>query len=154
MHNHAQQLRSIVDHANPILLAIGEEDSGKPRIVGGWSARQITGHLIDSVSNNHQRIVRAALAGGLEWPDYDQDGCVRVEAFQDAPWDLLVETWSSMNRLLAHILDHLPAVAAGAMLRIGQHPAMTLEALAGSYISHMQHHLEQLGAEATAAKNS
>ena len=35
--------------------------------------RQILGHLVDSASNNHQRIVRLQYNQELEFPDYQQD---------------------------------------------------------------------------------
>lgn len=102
------------------------------------------GHLIDSASNNHQRWVRAALAGSLEWPGYDQDGCVRIQAFQEASWPMLVDVWEAMNRLLGHVLAHLPEGTAGAPCRIGERDPIPLEELARQYLEHMRHHLDQI----------
>ncbi len=112
---------------------------------GGWSSKQVLGHLIDSAVNNHQRFVRAAIEGGLRWPGYDQNGCVRVESFQDAPWPLLIDAWSGLNRLLVHILERLPAEAAAAPCAIGDDPAVPLRELAESYVNHLEHHLAQIG---------
>jgi hypothetical protein len=81
----SQQLTRTVEAAEPILLKVSEAESAKPALKGGWSRKQVLGHLIDSASNNHQRFVRASLQGSLEFPGYDQDGCVRIEAPQDAP---------------------------------------------------------------------
>ncbi len=142
----AQRLSAIVDRTVPVLRAIGEEEVKLERAGGGWSRKQILGHLIDSASNNHQRFVRAALQGRLEWPGYDQNGCVQVEAFQEAPWTLLLDAWSATNRLLAHILSHLPPAAANVPCRIGDEPDLSLAALATSYLTHLEHHLEQIGA--------
>jgi hypothetical protein len=85
----SEKLSRTVEFAEPILAKIAEAESRKPALKGGWSRKQVIGHLIDSASNNHQRFVRAALRGSLEFPGYDQDGCVRVQAVQDAPWPLL-----------------------------------------------------------------
>jgi hypothetical protein len=144
MHEIAEHLAGVVERAADLLGGIREEQAGAPVLAGGWSRKQVIGHLIDSASNNHQRFVRAALAGSLEWPNYDQDGCVRVEAFQDAPWEMLLEVWRALNRLLSHVLAHLPAGAASAPCRIGDHAPMPLEQVARSYVAHMQHHLGQL----------
>jgi hypothetical protein len=146
MRDCSERLARLVDRAGPVLRARSEEEVRAPRIAGGWSSKQILGHLIDSAANNHQRFVRAALEGSLVWPGYDQNGCVRIEAFQQAPWPLLVETWASLNRLLAHVLAHLPAASAEAPCRIGSDNAITLAALAESYIAHLEHHLDQLSA--------
>jgi hypothetical protein len=120
-------------------------DATTPALPGGWSRKQVIGHLIDSASNNHQRFVRAALAGSLVWPDYDQNGCVRVQAFQEASWPMVVDVWEGLNRLLAHVLAHLPTGAANASCRIGDHDPIPLEELARQYVAHIEHHLEQVG---------
>ena len=104
------------------------------------------GHLIDSASNNHQRFVRAALQESLELPGYDQDGCVRVAAVQELPWNALLALWTSYNRYLAHVIAHLPAEKLNVPCRIGSSEPVTLRFLAEDYVTHMLHHLEQIGA--------
>jgi hypothetical protein len=141
----AEHLTAVVGRAGPALRTTGEEAAGAPALAGGWSRKQAIGHLIDSASNNHQRFVRAALAGSLEFPDYDQNACVTVQAFQEAPWPMLVEAWEALNRLLSHVLAHLPAGAAAAPCRIGAHDPVPLDQLARQYVAHMEHHLDQLG---------
>jgi hypothetical protein len=78
------ELARLVDYTEASLTSVSEADSQVPLRPGGWSRKQLIGHLIDSASNNHQRFVRAALQGSLEFPGYDQDGCIRVEAVQGA----------------------------------------------------------------------
>src|SRR5512133_2545004 len=108
MENLSVQLGRIVDATEPLLRQVTEQESGRPALPGGWSRKQLLGHLIDSASNNHQRFVRASLADSLEFPSYDQNGCVRVQAPAGAAWAVLVSLWSSYNRYLAHIIGHLP----------------------------------------------
>jgi hypothetical protein len=103
----SQKLLQAVDAAEPRLRKISELESTKPILRGGWSRKQVIGHLIDSASNNHQRFVRAALQPSLTFPGYDQDGNVRVQAIQEADWKLLVELWAGYNRYLAHVLKFL-----------------------------------------------
>ncbi|HSB13813.1 MAG TPA: DinB family protein [Bryobacteraceae bacterium] len=143
----ADSLTATLEQALPVLEAVREEDASKPALGGGWSRKQVVGHLIDSASNNHQRFVRAGLAGGLEWPGYDQNGCVNIQAYDQAPWAMLLEIWSAMNRLLGHVLRYLPAEAAGAVCRIGNYQPMPLRELAQDYVSHLRHHLSQIGVE-------
>lgn len=143
----AEQLAGIVERAARALRETSDQDAGAPALPGGWSRKQVIGHLIDSASNNHQRWVRAALAGGVVWPGYDQNGCVRIEAFQEASWPMLVDVWEALNRLLVHVLAHLPAEAASAPCRIGDHEAIPLDQLARDYVRHMLHHLDQIGVQ-------
>jgi hypothetical protein len=71
----SKKLLSLVEAAEPRLREISESESIQPILPGGWSRKQIIGHLIDSASINHQRFVRAALQTSLDFPGYDQPIC-------------------------------------------------------------------------------
>lgn len=141
----SEKLAAVIDAAEPQLRNISAIESAKSALPGGWSRKQVLGHLIDSASNNHQRFVRAALQSSLEFPAYDQDGNVRVQAPQDADWLLLVSLWASYNRYLAHIIARLPASQLDTICRIGSGSPVTLSFVATDYLTHLLHHLEQIG---------
>ena len=142
----SEKLERVVESARVILRQVSEAESNKPVLKGGWSRKQVLGHLIDSASNNHQRLVRAALQGSLEFPGYDQDGFVRVQAVESVLWPILVALWSSYNLYLAHVIAHLPADKLAAPCRIGEDDPVTLRFLAEDYLTHLLHHLSQIGA--------
>jgi hypothetical protein len=139
------RLLGLVDVAEPRLREVSEPESTEPILTGGWSRKQVIGHLIDSASNNHQRFVRAALQASLDFPGYDQNGSVRVQAVQDADWPLLVSLWAAYNRYLAHVMAQLPASKLETACRIGAGEAVTLGFLASDYLTHLEHHLSQIG---------
>ena len=145
MRDLSENLLGIVEGAEPRLRAFSELESAKPVLAGGWSRKQVIGHLVDSASNNHQRFVRAALQPSLDFPGYDQDGNARVEAFQEAGWSLLVSLWAAYNRYLAHVIAHLPDSKLETVCRIGSGSPVTLEFLAKDYFRHLVHHLVQIG---------
>jgi hypothetical protein len=144
----SEKLVQAVQSAEGKLRQVSEAESAKAVLKGGWSRKQVIGHLIDSASNNHQRFVRASLQGSLEFPGYDQDGCVCVQAVQSAPWLLLVALWANYNLYLAHVIAHLPADKLEAPCRIGEDKPVTLRFLAEDYLTHLLHHLGQIGAAA------
>lgn len=144
----AANFLSIINLVEPLLRDISEHESVTPLRDGGWSRKEVLGHLIDSASNNHQRFVRAALQGSLEFPAYDQDGCIRMQAPAAADWNLLVSLWVAYNRYLAHVIAHLPASKLDAPCRIGSRDPVTLEFLANDYVRHLVHHLDQIGVKA------
>jgi hypothetical protein len=113
---------------------------------GGWSRKQVLGHLIDSASNNHQRFVRALLQPSLEFPNYDQAGNVRVQAVHEAEWPLLVSLWAAYNLYLAHLIAHLPESKLDTPIRVGAREPITLGFLASEYVTHLRHHLHQIAA--------
>ncbi len=141
----SQRLLSLVDTAEPRLRNISTLESAKPKIAGGWSCKQVIGHLIDSASNNHQRFVRAVLQTSLDFPGYDQDGNVSVQAPQEADWPLLVSLWAAYNRYLAHVIARLPASKLETLCRIGSREGVSLDFLAKDYLTHLIHHLRQIG---------
>ncbi len=80
----SENILEAVESAEPRLRALRDAGSTAPMLPGGWSLKEVIGHLIDSASNNHQRFVRAATQPFLEFPGYDQDGNSRVQAVKDA----------------------------------------------------------------------
>ena len=141
----SEQLRTLVETAEPRLHEITERVSMQTALPGGWSRKQLLGHLIDSASNNHQRFVRAMLQPSLDFPGYDQEGNVRVQAVQEAEWSLLVSLWAAYNRYLAHLIACIPASQLDTQCRIGAGEAVTLGFLASDYLTHLRHHLNQIG---------
>ena len=142
----SDKLVRVVRSAEAILFQVPEAESSKPVLSGGWSRKQVLGHLIDSASNNQQRFVRAALQTSLDFPGYDQDGCVRVQAVEEADWTLLVSLWAGYNRYLAHVIAHLPVSKLETLCRIGSDEPVTLRFLAEDYLRHLLHHFGQIGA--------
>jgi hypothetical protein len=145
MQHVSAKLARIIDAAERVLRQVGDEESGRPLLAGGWSRKQILGHLIDSASNNHQRFVRAALADALKFPAYDTPGCVRIQAVEHAAWPMLLDLWVSYNRYLVHVIRHLPAAKLEVVCRVGSNAPVSLRHLAEDYVAHLAHHLDQIG---------
>jgi len=148
MEHVSEKLARVVDAAEILLRQVSEPESGRPVLPGGWSRKQLLGHLIDSASNNHQRFVRASLAEALEFPAYDTPGSVRIQAVESAGWPVLVDLWASYNRYLVHVICHLPAAKLEVVCRIGSNAPISLRELAEDYVGHLVHHLDQIGVAA------
>jgi hypothetical protein len=144
-----ERLLLLVEVAEPKLRALSEVESARPTLSGGWSRKQVIGHLIDSASNNHQRFVRAALQPALDFPGYDQDGGVRLQDPQSADWLLLVQLWAAYNRYLAHVISQVPVTKWETPCRIGSAKPVTLAFLVTDYYRHLTHHLAQIGVPKT-----
>ncbi len=142
----SEKLLSLIDAVEPRLREVSPAESEKPILPGGWSRKQVMGHLIDSASNNHQRFVRACLQESLDFPSYDQEGNVRVQSPQEADWLLLIALWAAYNRYLAHVLARLPNSKLETICRIGSGRPATLGFVATDYVAQMLHHLQQIRA--------
>jgi len=140
----ANELIRIVDQGAIQLRSIDDAVAGSKAKHDVWSIKEILGHLIDSATNNHQRFVRAQLAGELEFPGYEQNAWVLWQDYQGQPWPQLVELWVLYNYHLAHVIRRISDAAAGVMCRIGTNDPITLNTLAQDYVAHARHHLQQI----------
>jgi hypothetical protein len=151
---YAERLRRDVEDATPRLLALGGVSAARPAN-GGWSTREIIGHLVDSASNNHQRFVRARVQDNLVFPGYEQDLWVQAGAYQDAPWRDLVELWRTLNLQIARVMEATPEdlrlrerlehnFDRIGFVAIPQGQPATLDHLMRDYVAHLEHHLLQI----------
>jgi hypothetical protein len=133
-----------IESAHGALLGISEEHSISTFREGGWSRKEILGHLIDSALNNHQRFVRASLDGSYEGPSYAQTGWVNMHGYGSMPWASLLEHWRLQNRLLGEVIRRIPEARLEALCRVGNDPPVTLRFLIEDYLQHLDHHLQQI----------
>jgi hypothetical protein len=104
-----------------------------------WTLAEITGHLIDSAANNHQRFARLQLGNLENFPGYDAEPWVAAQSYNRCDFLTLATLWSSYNALLLHLIENTPEPAlANAWIRPSG--AQTLEALMADYYEHMRLH--------------
>jgi len=144
MRQTAAQLKAIVDQTESRLSKWTEPEAWMPSRASQWSKKEVLGHLIDSASNNHQRFVRLLLDGVLYFPRYEQDGWNRTQQYQSEPWANLVALWTSYNRHLAHVMAAIPHEAGSNLCIVGSGDPVTLEFLVTDYLTHLEHHLQQI----------
>ena len=111
-----------------------------------WSIKEIIGHMIDSASNNHQRFVRLQLVKKLTFPDYGQDNIhwVRIQNYQDRPWEELLNLWRHFNIQLAYIIRSVDPVCLTHVWQIDPKTSVTLFDLMIDYQRHLKAHLDQI----------
>jgi hypothetical protein len=140
----AADLRSELAKTLPRLRALDESAATRDRGPKKWIRKEILGHLIDSVANNHQRFVRAAIAGELAFPEYAQDEWVALQGYRRRPWRDLVDLFEQLNRHVVHAMDAAPAERREAPCSIGGKAPVTLAWLMEDYVRHMRHHLSRI----------
>ena len=110
---------------------------------GGWAVREILGHLFDSASNNHQRLLRYVQGGELKFPGYDQEEFVRRAHYRDFEYQDLLLLWHRQNQLLLHIYGHIPEEDRKSLIRVGEREAVSIRQLMEDYFAHLGVHEEQ-----------
>ena len=111
-----------------------------------WSIKEITGHLIDSAANNHQRFVRLQLLEKLTFPDYGQDNIhwVKIQNYQDRTWEELLGLWRHYNLQLAYIIRSVDPSCLDHVWQLDAENKVTLFDLMTDYLRHLEVHLDQI----------
>ena len=141
----AARIEDHVRRADPLLSAIPDRAASEPPPGGGWSKKQILGHLIDSASNNHQRFVRLQQVETLHLSGYEQDFWVNMQGYNERPWSDIVALWSSYNRHLAHVIRRMDPNTLRRTVKMSPGEQRDLEFFVVDYERHLAAHLKQIG---------
>jgi uncharacterized damage-inducible protein DinB len=148
-HQLAAAFRTSIASARGKLERITEDSATAELHSAGWSSKQTLGHLIDSALNNHQRFVRAAIAGSYAGPTYEQESWVSIHGYKDLPWSELVTHWEKQNELLSAVVDRIPEDKHAVLCKVGENAPVTLRYLVEDYLVHLHHHVDQIAAAPT-----
>jgi hypothetical protein len=147
----AQDFRAQLNALHLVLLAVPSQLADTPWRDGGWSRKQIVGHLLDSATNNRQRFVRAGSEGCHAGPQYGQDAWVAAHGYAAQPWETLLRWWQVEHEILAAVVDQIPEERLEASYVVGDNPPATLRFLIEDYLAHQHWHFAQLAAGTASA---
>ena len=142
----ANEFRNDLDQIQSALFALAPGRADLPWRAGGWTRKQILGHMIDSAANNRQRFVRAAIDGEYAGPGYKQEEWVAAHGYATQSWERLLNWWKVEHEILAAVVDRIPAERLDARCAVGEDAPVTLHFLITDYLRHQKHHLMQLQA--------
>jgi hypothetical protein len=110
-----------------------------------WSVKEVIGHLLDSLNNNHQRLARYQPHGNLNFPAYDQNVFVQRGAYATFDFQTLLALWYQYNRFFLHLIDHLPEdEVTASTITVGGRSAVRITDLIDDYFAHMEIHERQV----------
>lgn len=152
------RINEVIDREIPLLLSLSEEQVSVKRNHQNRTVKMLVGHLIDSASNNHQRMVRLQYAprcghsmpntemGMLVFPDYTQDNdlWIALQDYQHEDWPTLVMLLKLYNRHICHIIRSVDTSKLNNYWLDYEGCRVTLDAMISGYISHLNLHLEQI----------
>jgi len=142
----ALRFREELDSVHTALLGLSPELADIPWRDGGWTRKQIVGHMLDSATNNRQRFVRAASDGTFVGPNYRQDAWVAAHGYAGQPWATLLDWWKVEHEILAAVVNRIPDERFEAVCVVGEDAPVTLRFLVEDYFPHQRWHLKQLTA--------
>jgi hypothetical protein len=140
----AQRFRADLDEVHRALIAVPAELADLPWREGGWTRKQIVGHLLDSAANNRQRFVRATIDGQYAGPKYAQSAWVDLHGYAHQTWTTLLNWWEAEHEILMAVVDHIPEDKLEVKCVVGDDPPVSLRFLIEDYVVHQRWHLKQI----------
>jgi hypothetical protein len=136
-------LRDALEVACYSLSALDEAAADAPRDGGGWTRKQILGHLVDSAAVNLQRFLRGHVQPGFSLL-YPQDEFVELNAYNERSFADVLALWLALNRQLLHVAERISASKLDNLCGQGDGEDWTLRFRIIDHLGHMQHHLDQI----------
>lgn len=126
-------------------LRVMDDDASEQRPrPEGWSAKETLGHLVDAASNCHQCLARGQLDEILAFPDYDHRAWIRIQRYQDEPWEELIELWKSYNWHLIHVITCMSEQRLKTTCLVGRNKPIPLSKLVVDYVEHVDYFLKKI----------
>jgi hypothetical protein len=140
------EIESLVIKWEPKLLNLSDDMLDKKRNIQNRTIKQVLGHLIDSASNNHQRMVRLHLNKKLEFPDYrqDNDRWISIQHYQEESWYNLVKLWKFYNFHMLHLIGNINTSALSNSWNDFEGNTVSLSQMISGYVDHLKLHLLEI----------
>ena len=151
-------INEVMKREIPLLLSLSEEQVNERRNSQNRTVKMLVGHLIDSASNNHQRMVRLQYAprcghsmpntemGMLVFPDYTQDNdlWIQLQDYQHEDWQQLVTLLNLYNRHICHVIRSVDETKLNNFWIDYEGCRVTLDAMIRGYVNHLNLHFGQI----------
>lgn len=151
-------INEVMNSEIPMLLSLTEEQVSEKRNSQNRTVKMLVGHLIDSASNNHQRMVRLQYAprcghsmpntemGMLVFPDYTQDNdlWIQLQDYQHEDWQQLVTLLNLYNRHICHVIRSVDETKLNNFWIDYEGCRVTLDAMIRGYVNHLNLHFGQI----------
>ncbi len=144
--NIAQEIRRIVIEWEEILSDLPEEEQVNRMNRQGRNIKHLIGHLIDSASNNHQRMVRLQYTSSLNFPGFsvENDMWVSIQNHQQEDWQEMVQLWKYFNLHIAHIILHTDSSWLKNEWSDGTNDPVSLKDIIYEYLAHLTLHVNEI----------
>ena len=136
----------VISKEEPVLNNFPEFLISSKRNSQNRTIKQILGHLIDSASNNHQRIVRLQYNHELDYPDYRQDNdlWIVLQNYQEADWLNLVQLWKFYNLHIIQVIKSVDETKLDNYWHDFEGSKVTLKDMIEGYLWHLNLHIKEI----------
>ena len=136
-----QLLKNGLEH----LSQSSESDLSRKVSPEKWSKKEILGHLIDSGINNLQRFTEIQFENKpYKIRKYEQNELVKVNDYQNAETNEIVEFWLSINNQISNLIKLQTEKTLNYKIELEKDNISDLRFLMKDYVDHLEHHLNQI----------
>ena len=147
-------IKTVMNREILMLLSLSEEQVSLKRNSQNRTVKMLVGHLIDSASNNHQRMVRLQYAprcghsmpntemGMLVFPDYTQDNdlWIALQDYQHEDWQQIVMLLKLYNQHICHVIRSVDETKLDNYWIDYEGCRVSLDAMIRGYVNHLNLH--------------
>jgi len=128
------------------LTALPQEVIGERRNSQNRTIKMILGHLVDSASNNHQRMVRLQYNERLVFPDYTQDNdlWIALQDYQHTDWENLIQLWKFYNLHIIQVINSVDTSKLDNFWNDFEGNKVTLKDMIEGYPKHLHLHMDEI----------
>ena len=137
-------LASLVDTASPQLDEYSEADGFHPIGPSNWLRKEALGHLIDWACTHQQWFARALTGPKLAALTYPEKDWVAAQKYREFEWSELTDVWVDLNRLLVHVISHVPEAKLATPCKIGLLETIPLERLIANYVKYCEDEMAEI----------
>jgi hypothetical protein len=143
------EIISLVNTWTPKLNELSEETVAQRKNSQNRSIKQITGHLIDSTSNNTHRIVHLQYQESpFEFPNYasfgNNDRWIAIQDYQNEEWQVLVQLMRYSLLHICHVIRNVNMEKTNNEWISGPGKKVALKDLIIDFLRHLKLHLSEI----------
>ena len=140
-------ISSVIESEENILRTLPIDVITQRRNRQNRTIKMILGHLVDSASNNQQRMVRLQYSKYLlVFPDYRQDNdlWIALQDYQDEDWQNLISLWKHFNLHMIHLIQSVDNSKLDSYWCDFEGTKVTLQEMIEGYLDHLQLHINEI----------
>lgn len=139
-------ISKVIETWEPKLINLPIDTIMQKRNKQNRTIKQILGHLIDSASNNHQRMIRLQYNSDLIFPDYRQDNdlWITLQNFQNEDWNNLIQLWKYFNLHMIQVIKSVDQSKLENCWHDYEGTKVTLQQMIDGYLWHIDLHFNEI----------
>ncbi len=134
MKNKIERLEKLCSIIPQILNNINDKELNLRTSPEKWSKKEIIGHLIDSATINHHRLVRVQFED-ISTIQYDQNKWVEMNHYQEINSFQIISFWKIYNLQIVELIKKV---------KMEEENYQTIEFVFNDYVDHLEQHLRQI----------